>query len=114
MKNFITSDRSLQAGDIVLSTYNKSTLIFRITDIERRFLEADDLKYHTYKNANIGDEYNPIVTIESVGSLDAIPSKKKVRKVTKFLDASYLIKVTPQYIEAYIKRLDALMVELWP
>jgi len=113
MKDFITSDRTLQVGDIVLSTYNKSTLLYRITDIERRFLCAYDLKYDVYKNANVGDEFNPIVTIESVASLNVTPSSKKLRKVKQELDAEYLIKVTPQYIEAYIKRLQTLVGKLW-
>ena len=114
MKNFITSDRTLQVGDIVLSSYKKSSYLCKIIHIERRFLDAYDLKYDVYKNANVGDEFNPIVTIESVASLDVTPSSKKLRKVKQELDAEYLINVTPQYIEAYVKRLQALVVELWP
>jgi len=115
MKDYITSDRTLQVGDIVISTYNKSTLLYRITNIERRFLEAFDMQYSdTYEDATIGDEYNPIVTIESVANLDAKPSNKKLRKIKQELDADYLVKITPQYMETYIKRMKALVKELWP
>src|ERR1700677_3683500 len=114
MKDFITHDRSLRVGDIVISTYHKSNVFFRITHIERRFLDASSLRYDTYKEANIGDEYNSAATIESVASYNIIPSAKKPRKISKYLDASWLIKVSPQDIDAYINRLQYLVNELWP
>jgi hypothetical protein len=114
MRDFITHDRSLRIGDIVLSNYHKSNFLFRITEIERRFLTAFDLRYDTYKDANIGDEYNSLATIESVAAYNIIPSAKKPRKVSKHLDMSWLVKVSPQDVEAYVKRLNTLITELWP
>lgn len=113
--DFITSDRTLQIGDLVFSTYHKGELLFKISKIERRFLTADLLKYSPYSKGQVGDEYNPLVTIESVANLSVrYDASKKFRKHVKTLDATYLIKVDPEYIKAYIKRLHELLAEFWP
>lgn len=113
--DFINSDRTLKVGDFVLSSYHKSDLLFKIVDLERRFLTQDDLKYHSYENGSIGDEYNPYVTIETITNLSITTDpSKKIRKTIKGLDASWLRKVTPEHLEAHIHRLQNMLGELWP
>lgn len=113
--DFITSDRTLQVGDLVFSSYHKKDLLFKITKIERRFLTLDLLRYNVYSKGQVGDEYNPIVVIKSIANLSIkYDSKKKFRPTTASIDASYLKIVTPEHIQAYIKRLHEILTEFWP
>lgn len=113
--DFITSDRTLKVGDLVFSRYHKGEFLFKITSIDRRFLTKDDLKYSSYKNGKVGDEYNPTMKIEAVANLSiTTPPDKKLRKNVKSLDAAWIIKVDPKNIEAHIKKLNDLLSEMWP
>lgn len=113
--DFINSDRSLKVGDLVFSNYHKGDLLFKVTKIERRFLTKDDLRYGVYKNGSVGDEYDPLTTIESVANLGfRVDRSKKFRKTTKILDASYLVKAGPDLIDAQIKFLQAALLDFWP
>lgn len=115
MRDFIDSDRTLKVGDLVLSNYTKNDLLFKITKIERRFLEKDDLSYGVYKNGKVGDEYNPLATIESVANLGfRVDRSKKLRKATKILDAAYLVKVNPDLINEQIQVLQSILLDFWP
>jgi hypothetical protein len=95
--------------------YHKYENLFRIIDIERRYLAKDDMKYNDYQNGKVGDEYNPLVQIEAVVNL-SIRSEpdNKLRKIRKILDAAWVKKVDPAYIQAHIQRLNSLLTELWP
>ena len=113
--DFINGDRTLKVGDLVFSGYHKGELIFKITHLERRFLDKDDLRYGVYKDGKVGDEYDSLATIESVANLSIFTdTTKKLRKTAKTLDASYLRRVEPEVVKEHIKRLNDLLVELWP
>jgi hypothetical protein len=113
--DFINSDRTLKVGDLVFSNYHKGDLLFKITKIERRFLNKDDLYYDVYKNGKVGDEYNPAVTIESVANLGLrADRKKKFRKTTMNLDALYVVKADPSLIDEQIKTLQSILLDFWP
>lgn len=113
--DYITCDRTLQVGDLVFSTYHKGDYVFRITSITRRFLDITDLRYSIYKNAKVGEEYNPITTVEAVANFEFKTNKvKKFRKITAQLDASYLIKATPDYFVNQITKLNDVLNTLWP
>lgn len=56
----------LEIGDLV-TTYHKG--VWRITDIERRFVRHDDYGQRTLPNgdvAKVGDEYNSLIHYEKV------------------------------------------------
>lgn len=112
--SFINSDPTLAVGDLVFQGYTKNNFLYKITNIERRFLTKDDLRYGVYKDGKVGDEYDPIVTIQVVADLD-LKAKAgiKLRKNIKELDAAYLIKVKPSVLEDYKNRLAAIIVEFW-
>lgn len=113
--DFISSDRSLKVGDLVFSNYHKGDLLFKITKIERRFLVKDDLRYDCYKDGHVGDEYDPIVTIQAVANLGLrVNRTKKFRKITHVLDASYLEKANPDILNAQIRLLQDFLLEFWP
>lgn len=115
MGDFITSDRSLKVGDLVFSNYHKGQLLFKITKIEKRFLDASMLHYGCYQGGSVGDEYNPYVTIESVANLGITPDpKKKFRKTVKGLDAAWITRAEPEHISAHIKRLNEILSTHWP
>lgn len=112
--DFIHSDRSLKVGDLVFQGYTKNNLLYKIIKIERRFLEEDDLRYGVYANGKVGDEYDPLVTIRVVADLDLkTKSTAKLRKNTKELDAAYLTKVDPKFLEDYKNRLTKIISEFW-
>lgn len=115
MADFITSDRSLKEGDLVFSEYHKGQLLFKITKIERRYLTQQDIKHSVYSCGQVGDEYNPYVTIESVADL-GVPRnpKKKFRKTVKTLDAAWLKRAEPEHIQAHIKMLYEILSTHWP
>lgn len=120
MNSLITWDTSLKVGDIVFSNYTKNELLFQIVSIERRFLEDWDVKHitsthHPYYGRSKGEEYNPLVTIEAVANLSVnFDAGKKLRQMVKTLDGAYLTRVDPTYLQAYVKRLQGLVGELWP
>jgi|WetSurMetagenome_2_1015567.scaffolds.fasta_scaffold293949_2 hypothetical protein len=112
--SFIDSDPTLVVGDFVFHGYGKNELLWKIIEIERRYLTKDDLKYGVYKDGKVGDEYNPIVTIESVANFSIkMDLKKKSPKLKKELDAGYLKKVDPKLIEEHIQRLNKIISDLW-
>lgn len=112
--SFIDSDPTLAVGDFVFHNYSKNELLWKVTKIERRFLDQDDLRYGVYKDGKVGDEYNPIVTIESVADFSIKTGlKKKMRKQKKEFDAAYLVKVDPKLIQDHVQRLKQLVVDLW-
>ena len=118
--DLVTWDTSLKVGDIVFSNYTKNELLFQIVSIERRFLEDFDFRgvtnsHHPYYGHQKGDEYNPLVTIKAVANLSVnFDASKKLRRMTKVLDGSYLTRVDPSYFQAYVKRLQGIIGELWP
>lgn len=113
--DFITSDKSLKVGDLVFNGYSKNNFLYKITKIERRFLTQDDLRYNAYKGGQVGDEYNPYVTIEAVADLDLkTKPDTKLRKNVKGLDASYLTKVSPEFLQDYKDRLLKVIDQFWP
>lgn len=113
--SFIKSDPTLAVGDLVLSTYHKGELIFKVTKLTQRFLTSMDVRYTIYKGGNVGDEYTPLATIESVANLSIFTNtEKKFRKTTKNLDASYLIKLSPEKLENHMRRISNIMHDLWP
>jgi hypothetical protein len=113
--DFITSDRSLKVGDIVISFYNKGEILFRITGIEKRYLTKDDLIYDFYKNGQVGDEFNPTVQMEAVADLSIrTEPNSKFRKARNSLDAAWVKKIDPAHIQAHIQKLNSLLDELWP
>jgi len=113
--DFINSDRTLKVGDLVFSNYHKGDLLFKVTKIERRFLVKDDLRYGAYKDGKVGDEYDPLTTIESVANLGfRVDRSKKFRKTTKVLDASYLVKANPDLVNEQIKVLQTILLDFWP
>lgn len=113
--DFISSDRTLKVGDYVFNNYSKNELLWRVTEIERRFLSKDDLRYQAYKGGKVGDEYNPYVVIEAVADFSIkANSKKKMRKQVKGLDAAYLVKVEPGVIQEHINRLNQILSDFWP
>ena len=114
MGDFITSDRTLKVGDLVFSNYHKGQLLFKITEIQRRFIDSSMLQYNCYQGGSVGDEHNPEVTIESVADLGITVPKKKFRKTVKCLDASWVVKVEPEHISAHIKRLNEILSTHWP
>jgi hypothetical protein len=111
--DFIDSDRSLQVGDYVFHNYSKNSFLWKITKITRRFLTQDDLRYGVYKNANIGNEYNPYVEIESIADLGFNLVNKKYRKQIRYFDAVYLIKVDPKVIQNHINTLNKVLKDFW-
>lgn len=113
MTDFIESDKTIAIGDLVLSNYHKGELIFKVTKIERRFLTKDDLRFDCYKGGQVGDEYNPYVTIESVANLSInVDPNKKFRKTVKGLDAAHLKKIDHKHIEAHIERIKNILADL--
>ena len=106
MNKLLTWDSSINIGDYVVSTYNRSQLLYKVIKITRRFITKDDIHVYVnaYKKAKIGDEYNPIVTISPVGKLNFL-NKKKISKVNSSLDGSYLIKVTRNVADEWIDKL---------
>ena len=113
--DFITSDKSLQVGDLVFNGYSKNNYLYKVTQITRRFLTKEDLRYNAYQGGQVGDEYNPYVTIEAVADLDLKANPKaKLRKNVKGLDASYLTKVDPNFLQEYKDRLLKVIDQFWP
>jgi hypothetical protein len=117
MKVWIDKDLpAYKVGDLVWSKYHKNEIVYRITKIERRFIADEwDKRAHSsvFPGCEIGDEYNPMVDIEAVAdfSVKADPAKK-LRKSSRSLDVSWVTKVTPEHIEAHIRRLNDLLTKL--
>jgi hypothetical protein len=112
--SLINSDKSLKVGDLVFQSYTKNNFLYKITNIEQRFLTKEDLRYGVYKDRKIGDEFNPIITIQVVADLDLkVKPGTKLRKNTKELDAAYLTKVDLNILQTYINRLTAIIGEFW-
>src|SRR6478609_2717142 len=108
--SFINSDPTLAVGDLVFNNYSKNEFLWKITNIERRYLDVDDLRYGVYKNGKVGDEYNPLVTIEVVANFSIKADlTKKLRKQEKILDAAYLSKADPNFIQNHINKLNQIL-----
>jgi hypothetical protein len=118
MKNWSDSDPTLKIGDIVWSTYNtKDEFLYRIIEIERRFLDENEVKYHreVFPGCTVGEEYNPLITIEVIANLSSrVGPNKRLPQTHKMLDASYLVKATPEHIQSHIKRLNDLLTTFFP
>jgi len=101
----LTWDTSISIGDYVYSTYSKSQSysFYKVMKIQRRFLTKEDMMYEVYRNDSVGDEYNPLITIERAISLDF--SFKEIKATKLVLDGDYLIKVSKSDVDSYIKRL---------
>lgn len=111
--DLITSDRTLEVGDLVIHRYTNNHLIHRITKIERRYVDQYNLRFYQTKGAQLGDEYNPIVTIVQVGSFNmSLNPAEKVKKLKKALDAAYIIKLTPKMMEDHLHRIEKMFEEL--
>lgn len=108
------SDPTLAVGDLVFNNYSKNEFLWRITNIERRFLDVNDLKYGVYKNGKVGDEYSPLVTIETVANFSIKADlTKKLRKQEKTLDAAYLSKADLNFIQDHLQKLSKIISDLW-
>lgn len=119
MKVWIDKDLPVyKVGDLVWSKYHKNEVVYRITNIDRRFIvDTFDARQHQYvfPGCEVGDEYNPYITVEAVMDLSIkADSNKKMRKSSKGLDASWLLPVTSQHIQAHIKRLNDLITTQFP
>jgi hypothetical protein len=79
-------------GDII-TTYHKG--YWRLTEIERRFMQKGDLTLTIHKGAKAGDEYSPLLHYEQVITEDFKSTKGKRKNCC---DASLCKKVTPKYI----------------
>lgn len=103
-------DKTLQVGDYVVSNYHKQPLLFQITSLERRFLTKDDLRHRVYADAKEGDEYSSIVQVVAVQDLDIrTSSTKKIRKVTKSLDITWVKRVNKDLVLEQIDKLQELL-----
>lgn len=104
--SFIGSSEILKEGDFVLYDANSKFIIWKIIDIQRRFLTEDDVKRYTcYNNCSVGDEYNPLITISFVKDISNVTSKKRSHTV----DAAYLKKVnTKQIQDDILKQIEKL------
>jgi hypothetical protein len=110
--DFVKSDRTLKVGDLVFSRYHKGQRVWQVTDIQKRYLDQSMLIYDVYSAGNVGDEYNPLVTICSLVDLNVVPSSKKHKKITAVLDAAHVVKITPDHLIAQIKKLKDVLNEL--
>lgn len=106
MNKLLNWDSSINIGDYVISTYGKSTFLYQVVKITKRFITKNDVNLYSNvdKNAKIGDEYNPIVTNKPVGNLNII-SNSKFKKQESSLDGSYLIKVNKSNVQEWIDKL---------
>lgn len=109
--DFITSDRTLAVGDLVIHRYTNNHLIHRIINIERRYLDKYSINYNKFQGSKIGDEWNPMVTIVQVGSFN-MGASDKPKKLKKTMDASYVTKVTFQMMEDHLNRLEKMFDDL--
>lgn len=112
--DFISSDRTLKVGDYVFNNYSKNTILWKVTKIERRFLNQSDLKSSVYAGGQVGDEWNPYVVIEAVADFGVHTSGKKLRKQVKGFDAAWVTKVDPKVFQDHIDRLKKLVSDFWP
>lgn len=102
-------------GDLVFSTYHKKEYLFKVTKIERRYIDQNDLRYNCYANCQVGDEKSPLVSIIAVSNLSIVADpNKKFRKTGATIDAAYIKKVEPTHIQAHIRKLNDLITEMWP
>lgn len=113
--DFVSSDKTLKIGDLVFSTFAKGEFLYKIVDIERRFIDKDLLKYSNYSGGCIGDEYNPLVEIQAVANLSITADvNKKLQKKLKKLDAAWVKRVDKQHLLAHIQKLNNLISNMWP
>lgn len=99
-------DKTLKVGDYVFSGYHKGSLLFKIIEIQKRYLTKDDLRYEVYKGCKVGDEYASYATIESVMDLGVQISPKKFRKIKRGLDISYLERATKDHMLEHMDRVQ--------
>lgn len=59
-------NKKIKVGSIVFNTYNDSYCI--VTEINRRFLTEEESKYPVYKGMSVGEEYNPLITVNCISS----------------------------------------------
>jgi len=106
MNKLLNWDSSINIGDYVISKYGKSTFLYQVIKISKRFITKNDVNLYSNvdKNAKIGDEYNPIVTIKPVANLN-IMSNNKFKKQESSLDGAYLIKVSKSKAQEWIDKL---------
>jgi len=112
--DFISSDRTLKVGDYVFNNYSKNNYLWKITDIQRRFLSQSDLRSQVYAGGQVGDEWNPYVVIEAVADFGIHVTGKKLRKQVKGLDAAWVSKADPKVFKDHLDRLKTLVSDLWP
>ena len=111
--DFITCDRTYKVGDLVFSTYHKTEYLWKITEITRRYVGANDISFYGAKGGKIGDETNPYMSLIAVANLSITTDPtKKLRKMTAGLDGAWLKKATPEHIEAHIRKLNNLLNEM--
>lgn len=114
MMKLINSDPTLAVGDFVFHNYSKNEFLWKIVHIERRYITKEDLRYSTLEDGKLGDEYDPLITIESVANFSITADvSNKIRKQKKILDASYLTKADPKLIEKHAHRLQKIISDLW-
>jgi len=106
-------NRSLKVGDYVFSKYRKDNFLYRVIEIHKQYIDANDIKYYPgiYGAHNIGDEKPPIVTIQRAFdlSVDYNSNKKKFKKST--LNIFYIMPFEEKMLIDHIKRLsDALYI----
>lgn len=99
-------DETIVVGDLVLA-YHKG--IHQVIEIERRFLNASDLTYGSYKGKKVGDEYTPLLHYKKI----ATPDFKRCKTQTEnSCDAYYCKKIDAKYFKEQQQELKARITEL--
>lgn len=98
-------DETLAVGDLVTG-FHKG--IWKITQIERRYLTKDDLRHLVYANNKVGDEYSPLVHY----TLVLTTKFKKARKLSNTCAASWCQKIDDSYIREMRSELERQITAL--
>ena len=85
-------------GDII-TTYHKG--FWQVTKIERRFVTADMLRYSSYKNSSVGDEYNSTLHYKQILTADL---NKPRGSIFKECDEAYCKRVTPEWVRSQMDK----------
>lgn len=100
----ITWDKSLKVDDLVLiKRKKKNGDVFRIHELNRQFISADDIKLYAdyYAGYSVGDEKVPTLILVKEFSL----SFKASRPRTKFISAAMVVKFIDDELAEYIDNL---------
>lgn len=90
----------LEVGDLV-TTYHKG--VWRVTDVERRFVQPDDRRLRALPDTQVGDEYNALIHYHKVLNGDFKPVKTKS---PKNCDASFCTKLDDAWAQSQRDELE--------